>query len=250
MKMRLPVFIAVMAISFFARVTFAADLQTDFAAANKLYDEGKFSDAANAYEKIIQAGKISPSLLFNYGNAEFKAGQIGRAIVAFCRAGELAPRDSDIRANLEFVRNQVQGPTLRENRWQNWLGALTLDEWTMLAALTLWITFALLATMQIRPALKPALRGFTRFALIITILFCAVTGADAAILFSKQVAVVVVPNATARSGPFDDAQKAFAVHDGAELSVLDQRNDWVQVTDGSGRIGWLQRQQTEVLPAN
>lgn len=250
MKTRLPIFIVAVAISLLTGKMFASDVQADFATANQLYDEGKFSDAAKAYEKIIQTGKVSPSLLFNYGNAEFKAGKIGRAIVAFCRAGELAPRDSDIRANLDFVRNQVQGPTLRENRWQNWLAALTLDEWTMLAALTLWITFVLLATMQIRPALKPALWGFTRFALIITVLLGAVTGADAAIHFSKPIAVVIVPSATTRSGPFDDAQVAFTVHDGAELSVLDQRNDWLQVTDGAGRIGWLERRQTEVLPAN
>jgi tetratricopeptide (TPR) repeat protein len=250
MKKQLHIFLAAVAILFFAGKIFAAGAQADFAAANQLYDEGKFSEAANVYEKIIQSGKISPSLLFNFGNAEFKRGEIGRAIAAFRRAGELAPRDSEIRANLEFVRNQVQGTTLRESRWQNWLGALTLNEWTTLAALALWIAFALFAAMQIRPVLKPTLHVFARVSLIITILFCAIVGTDAAIHFSKPIAVVVAPDAIARSGPFDEAQNAFAVHDGAELAVTDQRNDWLQVTDGSGRIGWLQKKQAEVLPAS
>ena len=73
-------------------------------------------------------------------------------------------------------------------------------------------------------------------------------GVQAAIHFSKQTAVVVAPEATARSGPFDDAQNAFTVRDGAELSVLDHRDDWVQVADGSGKIGWLPVKQVEILP--
>ena len=62
--------------------------------------------------------------------------------------------------------------------------------------------------------------------------------------------MVVAPDATARSGPFDEAQNVFAVHDGAELAVLDRRNDWRQVTDGSGRIGWLPQKQVEILPGS
>ena len=54
--------------------------------------------------------------------------------------------------------------------------------------------------------------------------------------------------ATARSGPFDDAQAAFTVHDGAELRVLDRHDHWVQAADGAGKIGWLSGEQVEVLP--
>jgi uncharacterized protein YgiM (DUF1202 family) len=60
--------------------------------------------------------------------------------------------------------------------------------------------------------------------------------------------VVVAAEATARSGPFDEAQSAFTARDGAELSVLDRHDDWVQVADGSGKIGWLPVKQVEVLP--
>jgi tetratricopeptide (TPR) repeat protein len=232
----------------FAGNIFAADAMVDFSAANKFYAEGKFADAANAYGKILASGAASPNLLFNYGNAEFKSGNLGKAIAAFRRAELLAPRDSEIRANLTFVRNQVQGATVRESFWQNWLGNLSLNEWTVFAAIAFWLTFLLLVAKQLRPVLAVKLKSATWFFAVLTIFFGTILGVQAANHFSKQTAVVISAGATARSGPFDDAQNAFAIHDGAELSVLDRRDDWVQVADGSGKIGWLPVKQVEVLP--
>src|SRR5207247_3024606 len=119
-----------------------------FEAANKLYYEAQFTNAAAAYEKLIQSGQHAPSLYFNLGNAWFKSGQIGRAIAAYRHAEQLTPRDPDVRANLEFARKQVQGPTLRPARWQRAFATLSLNEWTGLTAMGVWLTFALLALIQ------------------------------------------------------------------------------------------------------
>jgi len=227
---------------------FAADVAADFSAANELYAKGKFADAATACEKILQAGATSPALLFNAANAEFKAGHLGKAIAAYRRAELLAPRDAELRANLAFVRNQVQGATLRESRWQNWAGALTLNEGAVLTAVFFWLSLGLLVARQLRPALVPRLKAATRFFIVLTLFSGTVLGVQVANHFLSATAVVVDDNATARSGPFDDAQSAFTARDGAELSVVDLRDGWVQVTNGAGKSGWLNRKQVEVLP--
>ena len=227
---------------------FAADVAADFTAGNKLYAEGKFSDAAGSYEKLLQTGATSPALWFNYGNAEFKSGHLGKAIAAYQRAAQIAPRDTELRANLAFVRNQVQGVTLRESRWQNWVGTLTLNEGAVLTAVLLWLTFALLIARQVRPALVPRLKNATWIIAGLTIFSGAVLGLQAANHFSNATAVVTTDNVTVRSGPFDDAQSAFTARDGAEFSVLDRHDGWVQVADGAGKSGWLPVKQVEFLP--
>ncbi len=226
----------------------AADVSADFSAANKLYAEGKFPDAANAYGKILQNGAQSPALLFNYANAEFKSGHLGRAIAAYRRAAQMSPRDDEIRANLAFVRGQVQGPTVREGRWQAWLDVLTLNEGAWLTAALFWLTLALLVARQLRPAFATKLRGATRLAAVLTICSGLVLALQTMNRFDSSVAVVTGADVTARSGPFDEAQSAFTARDGAELRVLDRHDDWVQVADGAGKIGWLNRKQVEVLP--
>jgi tetratricopeptide (TPR) repeat protein len=226
---------------------FAADVTADFLAANKLYAEGKFADAAAGYKKILQTGAQSPPLLFNYANAEFKSGHLGKAIAAYRHAAQLAPRDSEIRANLAFVRNQVQGTTTRESRWQNWVGTLTLNEGALLTAVLFWLTFALLIARQIRPALVPKVKTTTRIFSALTIFSGMVLALQAANHFNASVAVVTSPEAIARTGPFDEAQNAFTLHDGAELSVLSRHEGWIQVA-GAGKTGWLPARQVEILP--
>ena len=226
----------------------AADAAADFSAANELYAKGKFAEAATAYEQMRHRDGQSAALLFNCGNAEFKAGHLGKAIAAYRQAELLTPRDAELRANLAFVRNQVQGAALRESRWQTWVGSLTLNEGALLAALFFWLLFALLAARQLQPALAPKLRTATRLAVALTVFSGTVLALQAANHFTSSVAVVTAAETTARSGPFDDAQSTFTAHDGAELRVLDRHDTWVQVSDGAGKIGWFSKQQVEVLP--
>lgn len=184
----------------FAAKLFAGDVAADFSAANKLYAEGKFSDAAAAYEKVLSTGAQSPALLFNAGNAEFKSGHLGKAVAAYRQAELLSPRDAELRANLAFVRNQVQGATVRESRWRNWVGALTLNEGAALTAMLFWSTLALFIVRQLRPVLAPRLQTPTRILIVLTIFSAAVLGLQAADHFSNGTAVVTVAEAVARSG--------------------------------------------------
>jgi len=225
-----------------------ADLAGDFSTANEFYARGKYAEAATAYDKLLGTGVQSPALWFNLANAEFKTGNLGRAIAAYRHAALLSPRDAEIRANLQFVRNQIQGATIRESRWRSWLGTLSLGEWTILTAMAFWLTLGLLTARQLRPALAARLKTATRLLVALTLGAGTVLGVQAAGHYSARTAVVITPSAQARSGPFDDAQTAFTPHDGAELSVLDRHDQWLQVADGAGKSGWLPLTSVEVLP--
>jgi tetratricopeptide (TPR) repeat protein len=217
-----------------------SNLDAEFDAANKLYAENKFTEATAAYEKLAQSGAVSPALLFNLGNAHFKSGHLGLAIAAYRRAEPLAPRDADLRANLQFVRGQVQGPTVRPGLVERSLALLSLNEWAGLSAGALWITLGLLALRQLRPALGGALRSWTRLAAVTTVGLGAALAFATAAQVGGRVVIITAHEATVRITPNDEAPAAFTVNDGAELRVLDRKDDWFQVTDGNAqRFGWL-----------
>jgi len=220
-----------------------ADFPAAFDAANKLYAQNKFTEAASAYEQLLQSNRLSAATCFNLGNSLFKSGKIGRAIAAYRQAERLTPRDPDIRANLQFARNQVQGPTLQTSRWERWLRYLTINEWSALAAAAFWICLMVLALIQFRPVLKRALRNFVILAGIATVAGLICLGLVWHDQYSNPVAIVIAPDAVVHNSPFEEYPNSFTAHDGAEFAILDRKDNWLQVTDGRGRIGWLRRDQ-------
>jgi len=221
---------------------------TAFDAANRLYEQSKFAEAAAAYENLLKPGAAATAVYFNLGNAYFKSGQVGRAISAYRQAELLTPRDPDVRANLQFARNQVQGPTLAPGRRQSWLGRLSLNEWTLLATAAVWLWFALLILRLWRPGLKPALGSYlalTGSAAVMLGIGCAVVYYDSRL---TRIAIVVSSEAVVRQGPLEESTPAFTAHDGAELRVLDRKDDWLQVSPDPGHSGWVRRNQLQLLP--
>lgn len=219
-----------------------------FDAANKLYEQGKFAEAATAYEKMLQSGQASAALYFNLGNTFFKAGQIGRAIAAYRQAEQLNPRDPDLRANLQFARNQIQGPTISPAWWQRWLDKLSLSEWTWLAAAAVWLWFLSLILGQWRPPWRSALRNYTLALGAATALLCACFAAALHEDRYNPGAIVITNEAVVRQGPLDEAPSAFTARDGAELKVLDRKDEWLQVSADPRRVGWIHRNQVLVTP--
>lgn len=248
MKIRLQILMLVLTTGWLiAGRAFATDASAVFESGNKFYEEKKFADAATTYESVIEAGSVSPALYFNLGNALFKSGQIGRAILAYRQAERLSPRDPDVLANLQFARNQVQGPTLRISRWEHWLGMLSLNEWTWMCACAIWLTFLLLAAMQLKPETKRTLRNYVWLSAMVAVIVSACLGCALAHRFTVETAVVTETDVTVRQGPLDESQSAFTAHDGAELRVLDRKDNWLQVTDNNRRIGWVKREQVSIL---
>ena len=118
---------------------------------------------------------------------------------------------------------------------------MSLGEWTWLTVTAFWITFLSLAIGQLKPSLKGGLRKLAWVAGLATVLVGVCFGFALREQLAGDKAIVVVQDLTVRSGPFDEAQSSFTVHDGAEFQVLDRKDDWFQVSDGAGRVGWLKR---------
>src|SRR6266516_756133 len=195
----------------------ADDVSTAFDQANRLYEEGKFTEAAAAYEKMLRQGQASPALYFNLGNALFKSGQVGRALLNYRLAERLAPRDPDIRANLKFARNSV-GPAPTPNWWQRWTSRLTLDEWTLLTFGAFWLWLGLLTLGQWRHALRKSLGGYTATAGVCTALLALCLGQESYNRFAIKSVIVAAREAVVRYRPWHESQNHLTVSDGMEVT--------------------------------
>ena len=245
-----PASVGIVLLLLAATASARADSITDaFTQANRLYEEGKYAQAAAGYGKLIQEGAVAPALYFNLGNAWFKSGQMGRAVLAYRQAEALAPRDPDVRANLQIVRSQIGGnPALPGSLWTRWVGRLTLNEWTVAAAVAVALFFLVLTVRELWPPWKRSGAGLAWALGFASVILSVCLGLAVQQRLVEKFAVVIVSEAVARRGPLAEAQSVFTVHDGAELSVLGNDGDWLQVSDAANHIGWLAGREVALVP--
>lgn len=222
--------------------------ESAFDAAAKLYEGGHPADAAAAYEKLLTNGVVTPSVLFNQGNAWLHAGKVGRAIVSYRRASALAPRDEEIFSNLARARSKVGADAVTvEGFGARALRVLTPNEWAALATVGVWAWFGSLTLGHLVPRLRglsqAAVRPMAGLALILLAL-----ASTSAWLAGRPSAVVIAADTTARFGPLEESQTAFTLPDGAEVVVTDRKGDWLGVRDAMGRRGWVMARNLVTLP--
>jgi tetratricopeptide (TPR) repeat protein len=249
-RCRYLIFVITCVFASIASTARADDLSAGFDSANKLYEEGKYSEAAAAYDKLLAGGNASEAIYFNRGNAWFKAGQLGRAIASYRQAVWLAPRDSALRDNLQLARTRARGGSMyRGDRWRMLLGKLSLNEWTIATSVAVWALFILLAVVQWRPEYKDGSKKYIVGAGAAVALFGICLAISFFADYSAPTAIVVAGEVEVRNGPLEESVSMFKVRDGAELEVMDQKDGWLQVVDPAQRVGWLPQDKVILLEA-
>ena len=79
------------------------------AKADSAYLSDNFAEAVQLYEQALEELGPSAERYYNLGNAYYRQGQLGAAILNYERSLRLDPSNKDARENLEFVNSKVLG---------------------------------------------------------------------------------------------------------------------------------------------
>ena len=83
------------------------DPRSEYTKAASLYDVGEFDKAISIYKVIIEEGFFSADIYYNLGNCFFRLGKYGEAMAAFLAAKRYMPRDPDVSANLQYLKERL-----------------------------------------------------------------------------------------------------------------------------------------------
>ena len=86
-------------------------------------------------------------LFYNLGNAWFRKGDPGRAILQYERALALDRQHPEAQANLHLVRDEARALELPKTRADRYLGFATSDQYVWTAAFAFWIAIFALAVL-------------------------------------------------------------------------------------------------------
>ncbi len=216
-----------------------------FTKANADYAAGHFPEAIAGYASLVQSRQWNPTLFYDLGNAYFRKGDPGRAILNYERTLALDPNHAEARANLQLVRDQARALELAPGWIESRLGFLTRDQYTWLAAIAFWGAAAIFCRLYF--ARRRAVVWI--FALVLLV---AISGASAFAAYQLEtgsaganLAIVTKKNIQARLATAESAGTVLLLPAGSEIKILSTRGDWSYAALPNDLQGWIPAQSAE-----
>ena len=217
--------------------------ESSFQAGVAAYRGGDFSAAARAFENSAGA-RAAAGTYQNLGNAEWQAGRVGPAILAWERALWLAPAITEARENLQLARDtaQLAAPELT---WYEVISTwLPSGWWAIITALSLWLVADLLVLPGIfrrrRAGWQQALAALGLTLLLLTL------PAHAGWHTRSKIGFVMEGNLPLRLTPTEQAQEITRVGAG-EPGRCERRYGNYCFVRFRNTAGWLTREEFKLI---
>lgn len=245
--MRAPLFLLILAgsLCLTPQLFGAPEADAAFNRANADYAAGHFPAAIAGYESIVRSRQWNPALFYDLGNAYFRTGDFGSAILNYERALVLDPAQPEARANLQLARDQARALELARSWTETHLNFLTRDQFAWLAAAAFWAGAAILVGLyfaQRRPVVWI-------FALV---LLGTISAGAALVVYQletggagRDLAIVIKKNIQARLATAESAGTVLLLPPGSEVKILSTRGDWCYAALPNELRGWIPARSTE-----
>jgi tetratricopeptide (TPR) repeat protein len=210
-----------------------------FAMANKAYSENRFQDAANGYQSLLNSGRWNASLFYDLGNARYRLGDFGQAVLNYERALALDPHHPEAEANLRLARDEARALEMRRPPLERYISMATVKQYSIAAAIGFWLAIFLTAQLLLWRR-----RSGGRIALLtLGILVCGLSIFGIVTLENgvrgNALAVVTGKKIEARLATADNAKSILILPAGSEIKILSERGDWIYALLPNDERGWI-----------
>ena len=216
-----------------------AQAKGDFTKANQEYAQGNFAEAISGYEALVGAGQWSANLFYDLGNAYFRVGDFGHAVLNYERALALERHHPEAIANLQIARDEARSLELQQSWPERYFQFASVNQYSIAAAIAFWLAMFAIVMLVFRRR-----RSAT---LIATLMFCLLLSAVAIYAVytlergsnGSALAIVTGKNVQARLATADTANSILALPSGSEVKILSTRGDWIYAALPNNLRGWI-----------
>ena len=218
-----------------------------FFEANQAYKNHQFQQAIDAYLHLIENGPENGQVYYNLGNAYFRLGDLGRAILSYERARLLIPRDGDLAFNLSHARNQTQDASidLQMSSFNGFLGLGSFNRYEVFFVFVLLnLLFFSLLCLRLYKKTEWTYYLSIFLAIVISIGGCALALKWVAWTTDNR-AVVLAEEVVVQAGPDSRDTVLFKLHSGTVVHVERTESDWTLLQLSKDKRGWTESNQLQ-----
>ncbi len=235
------------------------------AQADSAYNKEDYSLAVSLYNESITNDGASSDIYYNLGNAYYRDGRLGKAIICYERSLALDPSNDEARINLDFVKTKIQDipeddSSFLSNLHKSICSATSPDGW---AWLTLGLFITLLGTIALYIFSSDVLWrkiGFFGGAIIaVAFVYCLIIAWQTAGASSRHnEAIVIVPTTNMSSAPRSSrgkTEKVVPIHEGTKIEIIDSISTpddphvgkWYNAKINNSTQAWLNADDVEKI---
>ena len=234
--------------------------------ADSAYLADDYALAASLYLKAEKEQGTSSSLYYNIGNAYYRSGEIGKAILYYKRALKLDPTNRDARQNLKFAltktvdKQEDNHTSFIQKVSDSILFSNTPNGWAVTALLVFVIFLSATAVYVFSSSviIKKICFFGGLVVLVIDCILIYMACKSASIVSDHSSAVVISPNvqlSTVPRIPKDKSEQAFQLHEGTVVEIVDSvklNSDtipsmWLEVKLDNVHRAWINSKDVERL---
>ncbi len=184
-------------------------------------------------------------MFYDLGNAYFRTGDFGRAILNYERALALEPHHPEATANLQIARDEAHALELQPGRLERYLEFVSVNQYTVTAAVAFWIAAFCLAALVFTRR-----RSRATLTLLLVMLLISAGGIVATWQLERgsegsALAVVTGKDVQARLATADTANSVLALPPGSEVKIVSTRGDWIYAALPNNLRGWIPAKNAE-----
>ena len=243
----------------------AAGAQDVIKSANAAYEKDQYDRAIELYNQAARELGTSSELYYNIGNANYRLGNMGEAILYYERALKLNPANSDARTNLEFVKEKINvdvagGDSYFTGKIMRMITGQSSNTWATISVVLFLIFVASLLTYIFMDSIMLRKIGFFGGGIVLLMFIGTLSFAFVCRnhTVSTEYAIVTVPSSTLSTSPRvpkDKTEEAFLLNEGYKVQIVDSVKTgegenalmWYDVTTADGHRAWIKQGDIEII---
>lgn len=238
-----------------ASLTIAQENKDRYLSAVEQFNAGNYSDAADSWLGLFNAGYDNYEILYNLGNAYYKMNDIPMAILFYERALLRKPGNEDIKYNLAIASGHIKDrfesiPGVFLVRWFNYISlTLLYDSWAVISIVSFIIALGLILLFLFLSRYNLKILSFWvgLLFLIVSVFSLSFSYRSRDLVYSSNEAIVVSPVVTGRSTPGESGTELFVIHEGLKVRTGEKLGEWIEIRLPDGNKGWVTTSSIEII---
>ena len=215
-------------------INYSYSQNNDFDEANMLYNEGRYIDAIDVYNKILDSGLHSSDLYFNIGNSYYKINDTPNSIFYYEKA--LLLEQNMLIDKIETLpKNQIAA------LFDSILSIFSYEYWQFFTIFfqLLLVGFFILFFISKTSSRKRKFFTYSIISLFIFIITLIMSINSKSNYFESDPAILYDKEVSFRSEPNLRSEEIFKLHEGLKINVKETINDWTLIRLSNGSEGWV-----------